>query len=71
MQQHKITSEWFPADESANRLEVAATDQEGLVALRDSYDPERQVFCTTSQITKLVQATEQGRLRSILGSSMR
>lgn len=68
MDKHRITSEWMPADESTHRLEVAATDQEGLVAIRDNYDPDRQVFATTRQLATFVRAAEEGRLKRILGT---
>ena len=69
--QRKITSDWMSADESANRLELASTDQPGLVAIRDTYEPDRQVYATTRQVSELVRAADRGSFQKILGSSAR
>lgn len=71
MQRHTITSEWLPADDTENRLEVAATDEDGLVAIRDSFDPDRQVFATLPQLGNFVRAAEQGKLKRIIGTPAR
>lgn len=73
--QHKITSDWVPADDSENHLEFAATDRDDLVAIRDSFDPENgPVYATTSQLrdfAREVNSGQKGRLGRILGPSMR
>lgn len=67
MDTHKITGDWMAADSSANRLELATTDQAGLVAIRDTYDPDRQVFATASQLGNLVRAADRPPFRDIIG----
>lgn len=65
---HSITGEWVPADESSNRLELAPTTDESLVAIRDTHDPSSVLFATDRQIENMVNAYQRGLFKSIMGS---
>lgn len=67
MDQHKIAGNWVPCDDSANRLELAPTEQPGVIAMRDTHDPDTQLFATANQLQSFVAAAEKGRLERLIG----
>lgn len=68
MEDLKITGTWEQADTSRHRLELAPTEEEGVIAIRDSFDPSRVVYATSSQVTKMARAVEDNRFRRLLGT---
>jgi hypothetical protein len=64
-----IQGDWTPADDSRNRVEIAATERDNLLALRDSYDPQEVVFITKDQLLNLADAVQKGRLRNLTRTS--
>lgn len=66
MSNAEIRGTWTPADQSETRLEAAQTDQDGLVALRDNYDPERVIFATPKQIRNFADSVQKGNLRNVV-----
>jgi Domain of unknown function (DUF397) len=62
----QITSDWTPADDTHNCLEVAKTSQPGVIAIRDTYDPNRQITATTKQLLNLANAAQSGRFRGVV-----
>jgi hypothetical protein len=72
--QHTIAGDWFPADNSKARIELAETEDrtpkgEPFIALRNSVEPDREpTFVTPTQVRELVGAYEGGKLSRLLGS---
>lgn len=62
-----IKGDWMQADESANHLELAPTDREGVYAVRDSFTPGDVLFATGNQLLKLAQAVQQGKMSTLIG----
>jgi hypothetical protein len=60
-----VKGQWMPADTSSNTLEVAETDQNGVFALRDTYDQQEVIFATDRQIRSLADAVQKGRLTTL------
>lgn len=60
-----VTGQWMRADNSSNTLELAETEQNGVFALRDSYDQQEVIFATEKQIHNLADAVQKGRLRNL------
>lgn len=54
----QIVSDWAPADQSANHLELALTDQlirnggqqQQVLAIRDTHQPEQVIYVTPGQV---------------------
>lgn len=62
----QITSDWTPADDSQNHLEVAKTSEPGVIAIRDTYQPNNQITATTKQLMNLANAAQTGRFGGVV-----
>jgi len=69
MQPPAVTGRWESGDASANHLEIAATERPDVFAMRDSFDPGRQVYATEGQILKFADTVQRGQLRGLLPRS--
>lgn len=65
MEHPVIKGEWMPVDNSRNTLEVAPTDRDNVLAIRDTYDPREVIFPTKQHILNLANAVQEGRLRNL------
>lgn len=65
MQQHTIKGDWVPADSSGNHLELAPTTDPSVLAIRGTYEPERVMFATPTQLDSLAKSWQQGTFQKI------
>lgn len=65
-----ITGNWTPADGTKNTLELAPTDRDEVVALRDSYDQGKVIFATSAQVMTFADAVSKGPIRNLLLKGM-
>lgn len=64
--QFDITGNWTPADSTKNTLEIAQTDREDIVALRDSYDPQNVLFTTKNHVRNLAESAQKGPMKNLV-----
>jgi hypothetical protein len=65
MDHPRIQGNWMPADESNYTLEVAPTDRENVLALRDSFDQSNVIYATKKQLHKFADVVQTGRIENL------
>jgi len=59
----KVTGDWkSPEDQTTHRIELAPTSKPGVMALRDTYAPDRFITVTRPQLEKLARPVIENRL---------
>ena len=62
---YQIQGSRVAAENSTNHLEVARTNDEGVLAVRDSFNPSDVIYCTPRQLTGFASAINSGQMRSL------
>jgi len=59
----KVTGSWVaPEDQTRHRIELAPTSTPGVMALRDTYEPEQFITVTRPQLERLARPVIENRL---------
>jgi len=56
--QYSIAGTWMAADSSPNHLELARTDEPGVIAMRSTFRPDQVLFVTAGQLRGAISALE-------------
>jgi hypothetical protein len=65
MPEYTITGPWVAAENSANHFEVARTNNEGVLAVRNTFAPTAVLYCTPNQLIGFGTAITSGQMRSL------
>jgi hypothetical protein len=63
----RVRGDWIRVDDTDNTIELAETDEPGLLLLRGSYNHGRMTYVTANQVRNLIRAAERDdRVRDLL-----